>query len=349
MKLLRKIILLSLVLFGMLTSVTAQPFEHAGQYLDHITKAKEELTTKYLVYLSASAHGKSLRKVEKRRVEVVNAISDTRYNVMGMGPWKGDKTLRDTTVAYLKILNTVFNEDYGKLVNMEEIAEQSYDAMEAYILAQEKAYEKLNEASKKQYEMQKQFAAKYNINLIEQESEIGAKSKTASEVMHHHNEVYLVFFKCYKQEAYLMEGISKKNLVSIEQSLSSLSKFSEEGKKKLQNMTGYKADNSLIASGIRMMEHYKWESTKGPAFTDYLLKEEEFNKIKKQFETKPESKRTQEDVDKYNKAVNDINAVLNTFNSTMSEVNKKANAALNDWNKTSSKYLDEHMPRQQRN
>jgi hypothetical protein len=349
MKLVRKSLLLSIVLFSMLTSVNAQPFEHAGQYLDHITKAKEELTTKYLVYLSASAHGKSLRKVEKRRVEVVNAISDTRYNVMGMGTWKGDKTLRDTTVAYLKILNTVFNEDYGKLVNMEEIAEQSYDAMEAYLLAQEKAYEKLDEASKKQYEMQKQFAAKYNINLIEQESEIGAKSKTASEVMHHHNEVYLVFFKSYKQEAYLMDAISKKNLVSIEQSLSALAKFSEEGKKKLQNMTGYKADNSLIASGIRMMEHYKWESTKGPAITDYFLKEEEFNKIKKQLETKPESKRTQEDVDKYNKAVNDINAVLNTFNSTMSEVSKKSNAALNDWNKTSSKYLDEHMPRQQRN
>ncbi|MBM3417155.1 MAG: hypothetical protein FJY20_12145 [Bacteroidetes bacterium] len=44
-----------------------------------------------------------------------------------------------------------------------------------------------------------------------------------------------------------------------------------------------------------------------------------------------------------------VNAVLNKFNSTMSELNKQANAALNDWNKTYSKYMDEYMPRQQRN
>ena len=49
------------------TKTTAQPFEDASQYFDHITKAKEALTAKYLAYLSASAHGKSLRKVEKKK------------------------------------------------------------------------------------------------------------------------------------------------------------------------------------------------------------------------------------------------------------------------------------------
>ena len=135
--------------------------------MEHIGKANQALTEKYLVYLSGMSHGKSARKVEKRRLEVVNAISDTRYNIMGMPPYKGDRTLKDTTVAYLKILNSVFNEDYGKIVNMEEIAEQSYDLMEAYMLAQEKANEKLQQASVRQGEMQKQFAEKHNINLIE--------------------------------------------------------------------------------------------------------------------------------------------------------------------------------------
>lgn len=346
----RMIVPLFLAFYVLLnTKTTAQPFEDASQYFDHITKAKEALTAKYLAYLSASAHGKSLRKVEKRREEVVNAISDTRYNIMGMGPWKGDKALRDTTVAYLKILNTVFNEDYGKIVNMEEIAEQSYDAMEAYILAQEKAYEKLHEASQKQHAIQKQFAAKNNINLIEGESEVSNKSKTAGDVIHHCNDVYLVFFKCHKQEAYLIDAINKKNLVSIEQSLNSLGKFAEDGRNKLEKMTGYKADNSLIAAGIRMMDHYKAESERGASITDFFLKQEGFEKIKKQFDSKPANKRTQEDIDKFNKGVEEVNAVLNNFNATMSDINKKSNAALNDWNKTYSKYMDEHMPRQQKN
>ncbi len=172
----------------------AQSFETAVEYMDYIGKANESLTLKYMVYLSSVSHGKSARKVEKRRAEVLNSISETRYNIQGMPPFKGDKSYRDTSVAYLKMLNSVFNEDYGKIVNMEEIAEQSYDAMEAYMLAQEKANEKLREASKRQSDAQKVFADKNNIKLLQNTSELEAKMKTAGEVMHHYNEVYLVFF-----------------------------------------------------------------------------------------------------------------------------------------------------------
>ncbi|HEX2627909.1 MAG TPA: hypothetical protein VHM26_02830, partial [Chitinophagaceae bacterium] len=149
-----------------LTQANAQ-YENAGQYMDHISNANQKLTEKYLVYLSSVSHGKSARKVEKRRQEVVESIINTRMDIMGMPPFKGDRTLRDTTVAYLKILNSVFNEDYSKIVNMEEIAEQSYDAMEAYMLAQEKAQEKLNEASARQMNQQKVFANKHSVTLID--------------------------------------------------------------------------------------------------------------------------------------------------------------------------------------
>ena len=197
--------------------ITAQSFETAVDYIDYITKASDKLTETYLVYLSAVSHGKSARKVEKKRQEVLNAISDTRFNIMGMPPFKGDRSLKDTTVAYLKILNYIFNDQYGRIVNMEEIAEQSYDAMEAYLMAQEKAQEKLQEASKKQHETLKQFAVKNNVNLVEAENELEAKMKIANKLMEHSDAVYLVFYKCYGQEAYLLDTIKKKNLVSIEQ------------------------------------------------------------------------------------------------------------------------------------
>lgn len=345
---LRKSLFFLAYIWFFLSRLAAQEFGHAGDYISYINKAKEELTAKYLAYLSAVSHGKSARKVEKRRIEVVNAINDTKYNIMGMPPWKGDKTLKDTTVAYLKMLYSVFNEDYGKIVNMEEIAEQSYDAMEAYLLAQEKAYEKLNEALKKQHDITRVFASKNNVNLIESESELEAKSKIVHLVMEHCNEVYLIFFKCYKQEGYLMESISKKNLVSIEQNLSSLRKFAEDGSQKLTGLKGYMNDGSVIAACNKMMSYYKEEAGKGTIITDYFLREEAFIKVKKQFESKPAEKRTQQDIDQFNAAVNDINAALKNFNSTMTDLNKQGNAALNDWNKAYNKYLDEYMPKQQR-
>ena len=87
-------------------------------------------------------------------------------NISKMPAFEGDKSLRDSVVSFLKLSYDVLNEDYEKIVNMEEVAEQSYDAMEAYLLAQDLANEKMNEASKMLSEMEKTFAKNHNIKLI---------------------------------------------------------------------------------------------------------------------------------------------------------------------------------------
>lgn len=340
----RPLLVSILFLFLFSAGTVAQSFQNAGEYMEHIYKANNALTEKYLTYLSAVSHGRSARKVEKRRQEVVTAISDMRYNIMGMPPYKGDRSLKDTTVAYLKMLNYVFNEQYGKIVNMEEIAEQSYDAMEAYLLAQEKAQEKLNEASEKQHDIQKKFAEKNNITLIQSENELESKMKIANKLLKHSHEVYLIFFKCYKQEAYLMDAFERKNLVSIEQNISSLKKFAEEGLEKLKSTDGYNNDPSLVVVCRDMMNFYKTEADKFSRITGYFLKEEHFMKLKKQFESKSKSQRTQQDVDQYNKAVNDINAEMQDYNNTHSELNKARTSALNNWEKVNKKYMDDYMP-----
>ena len=326
----------------------AQPYETAVDYMDHISKANMVITEKYLVYLSGMSHGKSARKVEKRRMELVQLISNTRFDIRGMPPYKGDKSFRDTTVAYLKILDNVFNEDYGKIVNMEEIAEQSYDAMEAYMMAKDKATEKLHEASEKQHEMQKQFAAKNNVTLIESQSEMDAKMKSATDIMNHYDEVYLVFFKSYKQEGYLIDAMNQKNISSIEQNINSLKKFTEDGMAKLKEMKGYNGDASLIIAGRNMLSFYKTEAAKASYMTDFFLQEESFNKLKKQFDAKPGSRRTKQDVDQFNKAVNDINAASKNFNTNNADFNKQRSAGLDGWDKAVKNFLDNYIPVQRR-
>ena len=339
---------LLIFLWTIVTKTMAQTFETPVQYMEHIGKARQALTEKYMLYLSGMSHGKSARKVEKRRQEVLQAISDTRFAIMGMPPYKGDRSLKDTTVAYLKMLNSVFNEDYGKIVNMEEIAEQSYDLMEAYMLAQEKASEKLQEASGRQSEVQKQFAAKHNVTLVDGETETEAKMKIASQVMKHYNEVYLIFFKPYKQEAYLMDAMNQKNINSIEQNNNSLESFAEQGLEKLKEMKGYNNDGSLIVACRNMLNFYKDEAKKSASLTDFYLKEESFAKLKKQFDTKPASKRTQQDIDQFNKGVNDINSAVNNFNALNNQLNKERENYLDAWNNAVKKYLDNHVPMQRR-
>jgi len=347
----RRVSIFALTFFISLFSIhkiNAQQFENAGDYMGYISKANEEVTAVYLSYLSAVGHNKSARKVEKRRQEVLNLISDTRFKIQGMPPWKGDRSYRDTTVGYIKLLYNVFNEDYAKIVNMEEIAEQSYDAMEAYMLAQEKAQEKLHEASDKQNEMQKRFAAKYDVKLINEETELDIKSKQAAGLMKHYDEVYLIFFKPYKQEAYLMEATGKKNIIAIEQNKNALQKFADEGLQKLKTLNGYNNDPSLIVACRQAMSFYKAEAARMQLATDFFMKEENFNKLKKNFESKPASKRTQVEVDEYNKGVNEINATVNEYNSANKELNKQRETALDLWNSTVKKYLDNYMPVQRK-
>src|SRR5687767_15489030 len=77
---------------------TAQDFANAGDYMSYIVKTEETISTKYISYMSGSAHGKSLRKVEKRRQDLINSIYEIRVKINEMPSWKGDKALLDSTV-----------------------------------------------------------------------------------------------------------------------------------------------------------------------------------------------------------------------------------------------------------
>jgi|SRR5688572_3725310 len=322
----------------------AQDLSNAGSYMTYIGDKEREVTKKYLNYVSAASHGKSLRKVDKLREQLMNTIYETRIAVQGVPPFKGDKSLRDASVAYLQLSYRVFNEDYGKIVNMEEIAEQSYDAMEAYLMAQRLATEKLAEAGKKRSETGKEFAAKNNINLVDMGDIMDQKLKTSSRVTDYYNKIYLLFFKCYRQESYLVEALNKGNVISIEQNKNSLLKYATEGLEKLDTMDAFDSDASLKAACQRALQFYKSEASDVTAITDFILKKESFDKLQKSFNSKPAAKRTQKEVDEYNKSVNEMNQAGNAYNKTNNEVNKKRENILDSWNNTVKKYWDNHMP-----
>ena len=140
-KLLLRILLCTLFLCTTALSFS-QDFSTPDGYLTHFSKTIETMNQTYMNYLSAVSHGKRARKVEKLRVKTLDAILNAKGEIMGAPGYKGDKTYKQAMTEYIQICYAVFNEDYRKIVDMEEIAEQSYDGMEAYLLAQKKAGEK---------------------------------------------------------------------------------------------------------------------------------------------------------------------------------------------------------------
>lgn len=313
-------------------------------YLSNIGKIMEEMNKQYMAYMSAAAHGRRARKIEKVRQQVVTTIINSRYKAIEQPYYKGDNALRQSAIDYITVCHNVFNEDYAKIVNMEEIAEQSFDQMQAFILLQEKTSEKLKEAGSKMERAQRAFTTKYNINIIESTSELSDKMEVAGKLTHYINQVYLLFFKCYWQDGEMHKALQSKKVNDAEQARNSLIKYAKEGMIVLDTMKVFNGD-ALLANACKnaLREYQKMAETEITKITDFYLKEDNFKKLQKNMETKG-GNRTKEDVDAYNNAVKEINAAINGFNQINTDLLNRRNTIIKDWDETEKKFKDTHMP-----
>lgn len=342
--LLRSVLLLAVLGVGMVRSgVMAQdnPVEH----MNALSSREEILSKNYLGYMSEVAHGERARKMEKRRQEMINSVRESIRETAKLRPYKGDASLRDAYKRYWTVLLSVLNEDYHKVVDMEEVAEQSYDAMEAYILIQEKASDTISNAYNRIPIAYKAFAEQHGVKLVEgQQSKLERKTGQAANVNRYFNQVYLVFFKSYVQEGLMLKAFNEGDINAVEQAKSSMAKYASEGLLKLDTLRPYQGDGSLITACRKVFEFQKAEAPKVSQMTNFLIKKDDYEKIKKAFDTKPQAKRTQADVDAYNKAGSEYNASVSEYNKLNEDLNRARTKALENWNSTRKRFLDQHVP-----
>ena len=328
------------------TNIQAQKFNSAIEYLNHIGEEYGKISDDSWSYIRAAAHSNRARKIDKKRKELITTVSNAKKRVSKLPAYNGNTAFRDAIINYLTIDYQVMTEDYAKIVDMEEISEQSYDAMETYMTAKKMANEKLNKAADEVQLKQKIFAAENEITLNESNSKRSEKIKKANKVYEHYNVMYLIFFKSYKQEAYLIDAMSKKDVGALEQNNNALKQTSSEGLKKLSGVKTYKGDMTLVNATRNIFKFYQDESkNKVPKMIDFYLKKENFEKVQASFDKIKESKRTQDDVDKFNNALKEYNDGINVYNSINDELNKNRSKMLNDWNKAADSFTNKHVPR----
>ena len=328
------------------SSIYAQsdsPVEH----MSYLNDRDEVLRQKYMSYMSEVAHGQRARKMEKRREELITSIQTAIREGNRLRPYKGDVSLRNAYNEYWNILLHVFREDYHKIVDMDEVAERSYDAMEAYLLAQEEVDKKLNEAYAKIPPAYEAFALKHNVTLTEGGggSKLNKKLDQVGKVNQYVNKLFLIYFKSAVQESNALEAVKANDVNAIEQAKNSMLKYAEEGLAKLDTVKPFKGDGALLNGCRKMLEFHRTEATeKIPLLADFIIKASEFDKLKKSFDTKPANKRTQQDVDKFNKAVNDMNKEIGTYNKNSEAIFAARNKAVATWEQSKRSFMDRHIP-----
>jgi len=335
-----------LIFVGASLFASAQTFETAGEYMNYISGFHKAVSEQMLSYVSASAHSKRESKSQKERNELIETIKNSRDKIRNMPAFEGDQSYRDAAVDFLDINYHVLKEDYEKIIDMEAIADQSFDKMEEYLNAQNAANAKMSDAMDVLVEKQKTFGAKYNINIVEGKGEVTQKLEIANEVIHYYNVVYLTFFKSYKQELYALEAVRAKDINSIEQNKNALIKTTTEGLSILDTLPSFKGDTKLKYACRQALIFYKKEAeTDFTDAVDFYLKKEKFEKTKTAYDALKSSERTQENVNAYNDAVNGYNAAAKKQNANNAVSNTKRTEITNGWNKTGSDFMDKHIPK----
>ncbi|MBD3636332.1 MAG: hypothetical protein HUJ25_03245 [Crocinitomicaceae bacterium] len=340
----KKFGILTLLLLG--TGILFAQYEGPGQYLDAIGENYKNIQKEMWDYTSAAAHGKNARTVDKKRVKLIQTTKEAKSKVRSMKGYEGNTAYRDSVVSFLNIYYLVLTQDYAKIVDMEDIAEQSYDLMEAYMLAKEEANNKLTEASEMLIAEQKKFAEQFDVELVTTEDELSEKMRVADEVYDYYNKLYLIFFKSYVSDIYLSDAIAKGDVSAIEQNKSALSMASADGLSKLKSVEPFKGDNSLVAACQDILKFYQDEAdNQVDKITNYLIKTENFNTIKASFDQKKEKDRTQEDIDQYNNAVKEANEAAQTYNSTNQTIFENRKSKIAAWNEAVQSFTDKHVPK----
>jgi len=336
---------LTLALLFVFTSVSAQTFENAADYLDFVGKEQQAVTKSMWKYTKAVAHSKSDRSINGKRKALLKTVDKAIAKIEKADGSDGDN-YKTKVLKHMTFNKNLLNLDYAKIIDMKEVAEQSYDAMEAYILAQELADQKMEE-SQQEYEKDfYEFASTHNINIVESDSDLGEKMKISNEVFEHYNGLYLIYFKVYINEVYLWEAVNVSDVIAIQQNANALIIAAKEGLEVLKTKTTYKNDNSILNATKKAFEFFIEESdTEIPKITDFLILNEEFDNIKSTIEQTPDRKRTKEQIDNYNKKIKDINKAVNTYNKVNTNLNSKRQNIINGLNTTNANFLSKHIPK----
>jgi hypothetical protein len=140
-----KTFLSAILFFLFATTSKAQDFKTPVDYLNYIGKETDIISRTTWKYTTTVAHTKNARRIDATRKSLIKSIQNATKKIEALKDgYKGDVEYKDQLLAYLSISEKQINEEYDKIIDMQEVAEQSYDYMEAYIMTRDLVNEKIN-------------------------------------------------------------------------------------------------------------------------------------------------------------------------------------------------------------
>ena len=267
-------------------------------------------------YVMESVHNENFDQVERSRLRLIGMIEHAYGKVKAMPAFKDNSVFRDEAAGVFSIYLDAFNIEFKEANLLKEKRQESYEAMESFYNAQDKAEKKLEIASDKLMVAQQQFAKDHEMEIMMAKGHSGTQNmiQVINKVNGYTRVIFLAYFKVSKDDAAVLDAMEVKNPEKMETFRKKRLISADEGLAKLNALGKFEEDDEFRQSAIALLEfHKKMGNEAYPELVKFISKKQE--------------DLTQEDVDIYNGVIEILNSqpplLLTKFNQLNMEFYKK--------------------------
>lgn len=286
----KKLLLLTALLVGL---TKAQNFTSAGEFFSFFVQHMNNIVDANMDYVAKSVHSDNDNKIEKRRLEVIDNLN-IAIRSFGGANFKGGEEMKAEALAVVKIYKATFEQDYANVNQLQAKSQDGYEFMQRYFEAQEKANAKLRNASAHFDTIQEKFAAANNINLIKNEDKASQKMELAGRVMKYQRQVYLSYFRVYKDNGRFLDAMAAGKPDEMKKQLDSLNKHLPITQAELGKMGAFEGEGGYLQATVATVNYIR-TMTQGSYPKLIAIKEKDSKTY------------TQQEVDTFNKIIQDLN------------------------------------------
>ena len=295
------------------------PETDPGAYNNAIVAEQVDLLKKNLRYISKAAHSENDRKIENRRLEVVEQNKLALANLQHMKPFKGNNDFRLAAINAFKTALEVYTADFKQVNALANSRTESFEAMQRYYDAQEAAEKRLNVVDDSVNVAQKRFAKQFSLTFstTRESNKLAEYTRAVSEVNHYQHQVFLPFFRVHKASARLTDALNAQDAAAFETARELVSAEAEKSVAELAAVPAFRDKEVAFRNAAR----------------DYanmyvVLCANQFVQIVELMKNKDHLTKTDAQT---------INAHINTFNVQSHKYNEA-------YNRNSSAFVDTYVP-----
>jgi hypothetical protein len=295
------------------TAAQKYSFDNPAAYNNHIAGEQNLVLEKSINYSIQSVHSDDEHVNNSLRLEVIRQIDQSIGELKNTATYKSDAGLRDESIEVLTLYKEAFSTEFQEVNSLKKSSQDSFEAMEKYFRAQDRAENKLNHASKKFAKAQFDFASKYN--LIMEQGSMHEDLDVITRVNQYSRALFLEQFKVSKTNAAFLEALNVHKSGGLEGKRKELQDVSIASLNIVNAIAPYKGEENFKTATLNLIGYFKINSGKEYLEMENILKN-----------PKPESKE------------------IEKFNQMVIQMNEESSRLIQEFNKAHRAFLRENIP-----